>query len=69
MTDMLPAQARASGSWLIEADHCFARVVLDNLFGDVWYHHIDGRPTYRHLSQDELQTPIETADQMLADKN
>jgi hypothetical protein len=49
--DMLPTQARASGNWPIEADHCFARVVPDNLFGDVWYDHIDGRPGYKHLSQ------------------
>jgi hypothetical protein len=64
--DMLPAQARASGNWPIEADHCFARVVLDNLFGGVWYDHVDGRPAYKHLSQEKLHTAIEIADQMLA---
>lgn len=64
VNDALPAQARASGDWPIEADHCFARVVLDNLFRDAWYDHVEGRPAYKHLSQDELQTAIELADRM-----
>lgn len=64
--DSLPAQARSSEDWPIRADHCFARVVLDNLFQDVWYDHVDGRPAYKHLSQDELQRAIDIADKMLA---
>jgi hypothetical protein len=36
--------------WPIQADYCFARVVLGNLFYDVWYDHIDGRPAYKHLT-------------------
>lgn len=65
--DSLPAQARSSEDWPIRADHCFARVVLDNLFQDVWYDHVNGRPAYNHLAQDELRTAIELADRMLAD--
>lgn len=61
----LPAQARANGNWPIQADYCFARVVLDNLFQDVWYDHVKGRPAYKRLSQDELQTAIDIADRML----
>lgn len=64
--DLLPAQAQSSEGWPIHADHCFARVVLDNLFQDVWYDHVNGRPAYKHLSQDELQRAIDIADRMLA---
>ncbi|MBB6646282.1 hypothetical protein [Halobellus ruber] len=61
----LPAQARAGGDWPIRADRCFARVVLDTLFQDVWYEHVAGRPAYEHLSVEELTAAIEIADRML----
>jgi len=61
----LPAAASEAGDWPIQADHCFARVVLDTLFEDVWYDHVDGRPAYRHLSADELRDAIATAEQLL----
>jgi tRNA U54 and U55 pseudouridine synthase Pus10 len=61
----LPARAREAGDWPIRADHCFARVVLDAVFGDVWDDHVEGRPAYRHLSADELRAAIDIADRML----
>lgn len=65
VTEELPERARERGDWPIEADHCFARVVLDALFEDVWYDHIDGSPAYEHLSADELRDAIGIADRML----
>ncbi len=59
----LPEQAR--DGWPIRRDHCFGRVVLDNLFTDVWYSHVDGRPAYEHLTPAELRDAIEIADRML----
>jgi hypothetical protein len=61
----LPERAQNSDGWPIRLDHCFGRVVLDNLFGDEWYGHVDGRPAYEHLSRDELREAIEIADRML----
>jgi hypothetical protein len=61
----LPEQAQNSDGWPIHFDHCFGRVILDNLFEDEWYNHVDGRPAYNHLSQNELQEAIEIADRML----
>lgn len=61
----LPAAARRGEGWPIQADHCFGRVVLDNLFGDVWYDHVDGRPAYRHLTADELEAALGIAERML----
>jgi hypothetical protein len=61
----LPEQARNSDDWPIHLDHCFARVVLDNLFEDEWYGHVDGRPAYESLSAQELGAAIEIADRML----
>jgi len=61
----LPERARQCGDWPIEADHCFARVVLDNAFEDVWYDHVDGSPAYEHLSADELRAANAIAERML----
>lgn len=46
--DVLPAEARkhtgTATRWPIRLNHCFQRIILDNLFQDVWYPHlsIDG---------------------------
>ncbi len=64
ITEDLPEQARRHGDWPIERDHCFGRVVLDNVFEDVWYEHINGSPAYEHLSYAQLRAAIAIADRM-----
>lgn len=59
--------ARATDDWPIRADHCFARVVLDNVFGGPWYDHVTGRPAYERLSVAELEAAIDIADEMLVE--
>ena len=61
----LPESARSSEGWPVQLDHCFGRIVLDNLFGDEWYSHVTGRPAYEHLSAGELRGAVEIADRML----
>jgi hypothetical protein len=63
----LPATAQNSDGWPIHLDHCFGRVVLDNLFEDEWYDHVDGRPAYEHLSAEQLRTALDIADRMLTE--
>jgi hypothetical protein len=63
--DELPARASDAGDWPIREDHCFARVALDNAFGDRWDEHVTGRPAYEHLSADELEAAVAVADAML----
>jgi hypothetical protein len=67
VNEELPEKAQSSDGWPIHLDHCFGRVVLDNLFEDEWYSHIDGRPAYENLTQDELKQAIEIADKMLSE--
>lgn len=62
----LPAKAREQGDWPVDQDHCFARIVLDNLFEDVWYRHLEDRPAYLNLSRQQLGKAIEIADRMLS---
>jgi len=62
--ETLPGTAQAGDGWPVHLDHCFGRIVLDNLFGDEWYDHVDGRPAYEHLSADELVEAIGIAERM-----
>ncbi|MFB6125757.1 MAG: hypothetical protein ABEJ79_00435 [Halolamina sp.] len=65
VTEQLPQRARESGEWPVCHDHCFGRIVLDNLFEDEWYDHVDGRPAYEHLTEAELRRAVDIADRML----
>jgi hypothetical protein len=65
VTERLPQKAQKSDGWPIHLDHCFGRVVLDNLFEDEWYGHVDGSPAYENLSEEELREAIGIADRML----
>jgi len=61
----LPAEARKRG-WVVIHDHCFMRIILDRLFGDCWYHHLDRRQTaYKQLREDQLIMCIKMAKQIL----
>lgn len=64
-TEALPRAATERDDWPVDRDHCFARIVLDDVFGDVWYDHVDGRPAYEHLSPAELRAAVETAERLL----
>jgi hypothetical protein len=61
----LPQAARCAGDWPIQADHCFARVVLDAVFDDVWYDHVDDRPAIKQLAAADLRQAIAIAEWLL----
>jgi hypothetical protein len=44
----LPGLAPAR-DWPVRYDHCFARILLDQVCGGRWYDHVPARPAYRHL--------------------
>ena len=53
-----PAIARLKG-WGLKEDHCFMRVILDQLFQDCWYNHLDRRlAAYKQLNNDQLRRAI-----------
>ncbi|MEO1528631.1 MAG: hypothetical protein AAFX06_24690, partial [Planctomycetota bacterium] len=57
--------ARLRG-WPLRDDHCFMRVILDQLFGDCWYSHLDKRlVAYRQLNCEQLRQCIAMAEQLL----
>lgn len=65
VTTELPRAARTGDDWPVSQDHCFARIVLDDVFDDVWYDHVAGRPAYEHLSASRLREAIDTAERLL----
>ncbi|MEZ3144775.1 hypothetical protein [Halobaculum sp. MBLA0143] len=59
--------AAADDDWPVTEDHCFQRIVLDTLFEDAWYDHVDGRPAVRSLTADQLREAIRIAESLLED--
>lgn len=56
---VLPSMARSGKhDWPVREDHCFQRIVLDNVCGGVWYKHLN-RPAYKHLTNDQAQRAVE----------
>ncbi|GAC1525971.1 MAG: hypothetical protein NVS2B8_11280 [Vulcanimicrobiaceae bacterium] len=65
--DVLPRVARERG-WHVRFDHCFGRIVLDNVLGRCWYDVLDRRrPAYRQLDDDQLERAIALAESVPTD--
>jgi hypothetical protein len=63
----LPQRA-SSNNWVIIFDHCFQRVVLDNVFDDCWYNKLDKNsqtPAYKQLDKEQLKQAITIAEDMI----
>ena len=57
--EVLPNLARSKRlTWPVRNDHCFQRIVLDNLCGGVWYNYL-GRPAYKHLTKEQAKLAID----------
>ncbi len=59
--NVLPSLAEKD-NWPVVHNHCFQRIILDNLFGECWYNHlISGIPTYLQLNREQLEQAISIA--------
>ena len=57
--ELLPSIARSDQTdWPVSEDHCFQRIVLDQVCGGLWYEHL-GRPAYKHLTKVQAQRAVE----------
>ena len=68
--DELPRRARA-GRWVVTADHCFGRIVLDHAVGGRWYDALDRRrsPAFSQLDDAQLAGAVALAERVLAEGN
>jgi len=55
----------------VRYNHCFQRIVLDNLFGCCWYEVLNRQngPAYKQLTEEQLEQAIAIAEAMLAQPN
>ena len=57
-TEVLPFLAQSGKrDWPVINDHCFQRIVLDNICGGVWYSYL-ARPAYKNLTYDQAKRAI-----------
>ncbi|WKN42491.1 hypothetical protein [Tunicatimonas pelagia] len=52
----------------VRFNHCFQRIILDTLFQDCWYNHLQRNnriPAYQQLTEDQLTGAIAIANQMI----
>ena len=66
--DELPRQAR-NGNWVVVADHCFGRIVLDHAVQGRWYDVLDRRrsPAFAQLDDDRLGAAVDLAERIAAE--
>ncbi|SDG58842.1 hypothetical protein SAMN05660324_3055 [Klenkia brasiliensis] len=64
----LPDRARAEG-WVVTADHCFGRIVLDHAVAGRWYDVLDRRrsPAFAQLDDDRLAAAVALAERIDAE--
>jgi hypothetical protein len=64
---VLPELAR-SRRFPVTANHCFQRIILDNLFGCCWYNvlHRGRIPAYQQLTEPQLEQAIGLAEAIVA---
>ena len=62
----LPRRAR-EGRWVVTADHCFGRIVLDSVVGGRWYDVLDRRrsPAFAQLDDERLAAGVALAERIL----
>ena len=55
-------------NWPVRLNHCFQRIILDTIFRNCWYHHLDRSkrvPAYRQLTDEQLQRAVDLAERIL----
>jgi hypothetical protein len=65
---LLPRRGAAE-RWVVRADHCFGRIVLDHAVGGCWYDVLDRHrpPAFAQLDDDQLRTAVAVAERIAAE--
>lgn len=64
---VLPSLA-SSRKFPVRYNHCFQRIILDNLFDRCWYEVLERKriPAYQQLSEEQLESAIALANNIIA---
>ena len=64
--EIMPKMAREKVfQWPVQNDHCFQRIVLDNICNGCWYEHLE-RPAYKHLSRDQALKAVKLCEDIIS---
>lgn len=69
MTSKLPERAKSEPTWPIRLDHCFGRVILDQIIGKgetSWKQIIKKGPAYKQMSEEQLRQAIDLGEKILS---
>lgn len=64
--EVLPALAQQR-QFPVKYNHCFQRIVLDNLFGCCWYEALNRKqePAYKQLTEEQIERAIALAETII----
>lgn len=66
--EIMPQIARdPSVKWPVRNDHCFQRIVLDNICDGPWFEHLP-RPAYKSLSHDQAVHAVQLCEDIVANR-
>ncbi len=68
LTNQALPKLALSRNFPIRYNHCFQRIILDNLFGCCWYKVLERQqePAYKQLTEEQLEQAIVLANQIIA---
>jgi hypothetical protein len=71
LTNQILPNLAASRHFPVRYNHCFQRIILDNLFGCCWYEVLERQrePAYQQLTEEQLEQAIELANTIIAQPN
>ena len=63
---VLPELSRATGKYPVVFNHCWSRILYDNLFKTCWHHKLDSTkgPAYKQLTKKQLETLLQWCDEI-----
>jgi hypothetical protein len=69
LTNQVLPQLASQRNFSVRYNHCFQRIILDNLFGRCWYEVLDRKqgPACKQLTEAQLEAAIALAERIIAE--
>jgi len=68
LTNQVLPELAVSQNFPVQYNHCFQRIILDNLFGRCWYEVLERKqqPAYKQLTEEQLEQAIMIVNSIIA---
>lgn len=69
LTNQVLPQLATSRDFPVQVNHCFQRIILDNLFDRCWYEVLERKrePAYKQLTESQLEQAIAIVDRIITE--